>query len=143
GTLLVGQAIQTDFAGFEGTEEDRYADVVRVFPKPPKIFSSYRIPKSAKVSLIEGGRAFQAGAYIAACVMFGRALEAVCRDILQEKDGAAEKGERRPIMLAAGLRQLKDRKIIDDRYMIGASSCMHLEIWLRIQMTTSPYRERM
>ena len=81
-TLLVGLSYQTSFEDWEGAESDEWSEPVRVFPQPPKTFSSYRIPSNVTISLSEGGSALQANAHIAACVMFGRALEAVCRDIL-------------------------------------------------------------
>ena len=80
-SILVGETDQIGFEGYD-SDEDRWSDVVRIFPKPPKVFSSYRIPKVVKDSLIEADRSMQAGANIAACVMLGRALEALCRDIL-------------------------------------------------------------
>ena len=67
---------------------------VRIFPEPPRTFSSYRIPNTVTVSLSEGGVALQANAHIAACVMFGGALEAVCRDILfTDEEKRSEGGE--------------------------------------------------
>lgn len=41
---LVGRAEQTSFQGYQGDEEDRFSDIVRVYPQPPKGFTSYRIP---------------------------------------------------------------------------------------------------
>lgn len=116
-TLIVGRAEQTHFAGFEGEEENSWADVVRIYPHPPKVFSSYRIPRVVSDSLSEADKALQAGALLATCVMFGRALEAVCRDVLEprseEKEGAPPKTKH--IMLAAGIKQLRERQFIDDR----------------------------
>ena len=56
----------------------------------------------------------QAGANNAACVMLGRALEGLCRDVLN--DGAKSGGGRnkRP-MLGAGIKELREKKIIDER----------------------------
>jgi hypothetical protein len=123
-TPLVGRARQIEFKGFEGDEEDVWSDVVRVFPSPPKTFSSHRIPRTLSVSLREADRSLQAGANIAACVMLARALEALCRDHLEPKidiaaleqvdDGKAKK-PKRPIMLASGIRHLLEKKIIDER----------------------------
>ena len=73
GSLLVGQAQQIHFEGFN-SGEDEWTDVVRVFPKPAKSFSSYSIPKIALNSLKEADRSLQSNANTAACVMFGRAL---------------------------------------------------------------------
>jgi hypothetical protein len=127
GTLLAGESHQTGFTQYNA-EFDEWSDVVRLYPKPMKIFSSRRIPSSVTSSLNEGDRSFQAGAYSAACVMFGRALEAICRDLLQpsppsrrrsrgaESSISAETAApARRIMLAEGIRQLKEGKFIDER----------------------------
>jgi hypothetical protein len=114
-STLVGQSRQTAFAEYDSHIDD-WSDVIRVFPKPPKVFSSWRIPRPVTDSLLEADRSLQAGANIAACVMFGRALEALCRDILLEAvpEDSRPKAEKK-IMLGAGINQLKDKKIIDDR----------------------------
>jgi len=83
-----------------------------VHPKPPKTFSSHRIPRSVTNSLLEADRTLQAGANLATCVMFGRALEAVCRDILEEHAPGASK---KRMLLGAGIRALKEKNIIDQR----------------------------
>lgn len=123
GLLLVGRAEQIEFEGLAGTEHDTFSDVVRVYPKPPRHFTSYRIPETLNQSLLEADRSLQAGANIAACVMLGRALEALCRDALEPKQGeqgweaderTRQKGRRR-LMLSAGIRELREKKIIDDR----------------------------
>jgi Domain of unknown function (DUF4145) len=59
----------------------------------------------------------QAGANIAACVMLGRALEALCRDVLGYKDDATAENSspKRRLMLGAGIKELKEKKIIDER----------------------------
>jgi Domain of unknown function (DUF4145) len=118
GTSLVGRAEQTDFEGWEGSEHDRYGDYVRVYPKPPKTFSSNRIPRALTQSLLEAERSLQAGASIAACVMLGRSLEALCRDVLErdkDADGNNNEKPKRRVMLAAGIEQLREKKVIDDR----------------------------
>jgi hypothetical protein len=46
--------------------------------------------------------------------MFGRALEALCRDHLESRE-IDESKKTKPIMLGAGIKQLKVRNIIDDR----------------------------
>jgi hypothetical protein len=110
--LLVGRAEQIRFENYEGAEDDEWADIVRVYPKPVRRFSSYSIPKTALDSLDEADRSLQSNANTAACVMFGRALEAVCRDkLLTEEEVKAGK----KIMLAAGIKQLHENKIIDAR----------------------------
>src|SRR5438270_11171586 len=65
-TLLVGESQQIHFEGFD-SEDDEWSDVNRVYPKPTKTFSSYRIPKVALDSLGEADRALQANASVAAC----------------------------------------------------------------------------
>lgn len=117
--LLAGESTQISFEGYD-SDDDRWTDVVRVFPKPPKAFSSYRIPRVVKDSLLEADRSLQANANIAACVMFGRALEALCRDVLQEPAvSPTASGEptkpKKKLMLGEGINKLRDKKIIDDR----------------------------
>lgn len=119
--ILVGESDQVDFENIDAPE-DRWSDIVRVYPKPPKVFSSWHIPNVVSDSLTEADRSLQAGANIAACVMLGRALEALCRDILEEptpkKDDAPAATPTKPkkkIMLGEGLRRLRDTKVIDDR----------------------------
>lgn len=114
-SILVGQATQTAFAEYD-SHMDRWSDVTRVYPKPPKVFSSLRIPRTVIDSLMEADRSLQANANIAACVMFGRALEALCRDILLEDMPEAERARAaKKIMLGSGISQLRDKKIIDHR----------------------------
>ena len=117
-SLLVGVAHQTSFNGWEGDVEDAWSEPVQVYPKPPKTFSSYRIPSTVTISLSEGGSALQANAHIAACVMFGRALEAVCRDVLftpEEKKSIKDGESKKRLMLADGIKQLRDKNVIDAR----------------------------
>jgi hypothetical protein len=104
GEPLAGRAYQFGFEGYQGDKKDEWSDVVRIYPNPPKTFLSHRIPRSATESLSDADRSLQANANIAACAMFGRALEAVCRDVLVTK-----------VMLWAGVKMLKDQGIIDDR----------------------------
>lgn len=116
-SILVGESDQIDFAEFDASE-DRWSDVVRVFPQPSKSFSSWRIPRVVTDSLSEADRSLQAGANIAACVMLGRALEALCRDVLETNavgiDTPSAK-PRRKIMLGEGIKKLRDTKVIDER----------------------------
>jgi len=101
------------FKGWEGEDYDRWADVIRVHPKPPKTFSSYRIPRAVTESLAEADTTLQVGAHRASCVMFGRALEGVCRDVLETDSSAAL--IKKNMMLGAGLKLLKEKNIIDQR----------------------------
>lgn len=121
-SILVGESTQLDFEGYD-SDQDRWSDVVRVYPKPPKMFSSHRIPRLVTDSLSEADRSLQAGAHIAACVMLGRALEALCRDSLEpepkefplEPSHSPASASKRKLMLGTGIKQLRDKKIIDDR----------------------------
>lgn len=126
-TLLAGESHQTDFEKY-GAQFDEWSDVVRFYPKPIKTFSSHRIPNVVTDSLVEGVRSLQAGAHNAACVMFGRALEAVCRNLLQPSPPSkvrVRKSHRqtspepsapaKKIMLSQGIRELKDKNLIDQR----------------------------
>lgn len=115
----MGESRQTWFKGFD-SEYDRWSDYVRVYPKPPKTFTSFEIPNVVKDSIIEAERALQANANIAACVMLGRTLEGICRDVLQKIESASSGKKTRPkklkpIMLGKGLKELKAKGIIDDR----------------------------
>ncbi|MEA3188992.1 MAG: hypothetical protein QOD99_2822 [Chthoniobacter sp.] len=145
--LLAGEATQVGFEGYD-SDSDVWTDVVRVFPKPGRTFSSTRIPRVVRDSLLEADRSLQANANIAACVMLGRALEAVCRDLLEPIAPASPPQpapplpgppqppsatptpaspapataalptpppKKKKIMLAEGIRQLKDKKFIDER----------------------------
>lgn len=118
-SLLAGESHQVDFAGWD-SDEDRWSDIVRIHPKPPKTFLSYRIPRSVRDSIQDAEKSLQANANIAACAMLGRALEAVCRDLLEQHApptaaGATKPLPNRPLMLGEGIRQLKDKGVIDDR----------------------------
>lgn len=113
--ILVGESTQLRFENYD-SDTDEWSDIVRVYPSPPKAFSSYRIPKVLRASLLEAERAMQAGAHTAACVMLGRALEALCRDSLRSKEPQNDEAKsQRRFMLGAGLRKLRDLKVIDDR----------------------------
>jgi hypothetical protein len=119
---LVGESWQLEFEGFD-SDYDNWSDVARVFPDPPKTFASARIHRVVKDSLMEADRSLQANANIAACAMLGRALEALCRDVLTEDHDASpasiiskeKQGSKKPLMLAAGIKQLRDKNIIDAR----------------------------
>lgn len=120
-TILAGESEQLDFEDIDA-EYDRWSDFVRIYPRPPKVFSSYRIPRVVSDSLLEADRSMQAGANIASCVMLGRALEALCRDVLESKK--EDKGiaaastvhkKSKKIMLGEGIKRLRDEKIIDHR----------------------------
>jgi len=118
-SLLAGVSHRIAFKGYDA-EENYWSDFVRIYPKPPKTFSSYRIPRVVSDSIIEAERSLQANANIAACVMLGRALEAVCRDILEKpatssSDTESSTKKSKPIMLGQGIKKLKEKGIIDER----------------------------
>jgi hypothetical protein len=117
-TIIVGEEQQIRIEGYD-SHEDEWADAIRVFPEPPKTFTSNRIPKVVTESISEADRSLQANANTAACVMFGRALEAICRDLLEppKKTGSTEPvvTAKRKIMLGEGIRKLKDSGLIDQR----------------------------
>jgi len=132
--LLVGQcpSCQTILAGFaqrtftdndsdDSADSGYRAEWIRVYPKPTKAFSSLKIPRSVTNSLAQADKCLQADAPDAACVMFGRALEVVCRDQLlsaEEKSKEkqlAEGSRRKQILLADGIRQLRAKNIIEER----------------------------
>jgi len=112
--ILVGS---TEQIGFEGVTayEDQWGDVIRVYPLPAKTFYSARIPKVVRDSLSEAERSLQAGANIAACVMLGRALEALCRDVINVATPPDFMKAPKKIMLGAGIKKLKDMQVIDQR----------------------------
>jgi hypothetical protein len=107
--MIAGTSYQTRFEDYD-SEYDEWSDVVRVYPQPPKTFTSYRIPDTVKQSLLEGEKSIQ-GASMAACVMFGRALEAVSRDILLDPKDAKPKR----IILGEGIKELNAKNVIDQR----------------------------
>lgn len=119
---LVGESWQQTFKEYEA-EYDSWSAAVRVYPEPPRNFTSSRIPRVVKDSLSEADRSLQANANIAACAMLGRALEALCRDVLaddQSLEGSSKEAKekpniRKPLMLAAGIKQLREKNIIDAR----------------------------
>ena len=117
-TILVGEAQQIRIEGYD-SEYNEWAEAIRVYPEPPKTFTSKRIPKVVSESIAEAVKSLQVNANVAACVMFGRALEAVCCDLLEPrqtnsttKSTAAPK---RPVMLGEGIRKLKENGLIDQR----------------------------
>jgi len=117
-SLLAGESQQTGFEGVDSYENE-WSDIVRVYPKPPKAFNSHRIPNVVKDSLLEADRSMQANANIAACVMLGRALEALCHDILERDEtsnsATSSAQPKKKIMLGEGIKKLREKKIIDDR----------------------------
>lgn len=86
-----------DMAGDIGWERPK-----RLWPDPDQ-YVHPDIPAPAQRSLEEAKRCFANKAYMACAVMCGRAVEALCADILKSKN------------LAEGLRKLRSEKIIDEK----------------------------
>jgi hypothetical protein len=116
--ILVGESRQIAIRGYD-SEENEWGEPIRVYPEPPKTFTSERIPKVVSESIAEAVKSLQANANIAACVMFGRALEAICCDLLEpQKTGSPTESTgapKRHVMLGEGIRRLKDGGLIDQR----------------------------
>jgi hypothetical protein len=96
---------QTLVAGYYTYDIDdrKVADTPsRLWPVPPRTVSR-SIPELVRDSIAEANTCYRAGAFSACAVMCGRALEAVCKHF-------GSKG-----MLGQGLRELRDRQIIDGR----------------------------
>lgn len=102
GVLLAGETHELDIDC--ESRETPWSEIVRIYPVPPRDLQGYQIPEPVLVSIREADKCLQVGANIAACAMLGRALEAVCRDILGIE-----------VMLDKGVSQLKDKEIIDNR----------------------------
>ena len=119
-SILVGESQQIAIENYDSAY-DEWADPIRVYPDPPKTFRSTRIPKNVSDSISEGMKSLQASANVAACVMFGRALEAICRDLLEPKaetpPASPPAPPKRHIMLGEGLRKLKEKGLIDQRLL--------------------------
>jgi len=99
GIPLVGRSetIQVDFDEYIETRLER------VWPKPKRA-TAIQIPKSARDSLEEARRCFDAKAFNACVVMCSRALEAICKD---------HSIKMRSLM--TGLKALKEKGVIDGR----------------------------
>lgn len=113
-SLLAGESRQIGFKNYDA-DEDAWSDMIRVYPHPPKTFLSFRIPKAARDSIAEADKCLQANANTAACAMLGRALEAVCRNLLQAPSQSTPLIPPKPLMLFEGIKGLKDNGLIDDR----------------------------
>ena len=119
GALLAGHSRQIRFAA-DDEDDDVWSDVDRIYPKPSKTFSSFAIPKIVTNSLTQADKSLQADVPEGACVLFGRALEAVCYDKLlteEEKRALREGTSKKQIPLANGLKQLREKNIIEDRLL--------------------------
>lgn len=91
--------------------------VRRLWPEPDSSIAMI-VPEIVGVSLEEAQRCYRARAYSACAVMCGRALEGVCN-----------KYDTKNKMLAGGLRELLDKKVIDERlYKWGEELRKHRNI---------------
>lgn len=85
------------------SEKFEWSRPVRAYPQPKRLLGN-DIPPIVRHSVEEAERCMQAGAYLAATAMCGRALEAICRHY-GTKD----------TYLGTGLKELKDSGKIDAR----------------------------
>jgi hypothetical protein len=83
--------------------DSEWSSVKRLWPQP-EAHIDLNIPDIVRDSLEEARRCFKARAYSACAVMCGRSLEAICNEYSTKSK-----------ILAGGLKELLDRKIIDDR----------------------------
>ncbi len=101
-TALVGES---NNAGHGRVEE--WSELVRVYPKPGRAAALSAFPGVPKVvidSLTETEKCLQVGAHLAAAGMAGRAVEGICRHFSMKSS-----------YLGNGLKELKDKEIIDTR----------------------------
>jgi hypothetical protein len=93
---------RTNYRQVDYNEYD-YDKPTRLWPEPVDVLH-ISIPTLTRLSLEEAGKCFGAQAYSACAVMCGKAIEAIC----------AEHGTKSR-NLGAGLKELKDTQIIDQR----------------------------
>jgi hypothetical protein len=89
------------------TEQQKWSQPVRVYPKPGRAVSLYEssgVPKVVIDSLKEAEKCMQVAAYLAAAAMAGRAVEGICRHFSIKAN-----------YLSSGLKELRDRGLIDSR----------------------------
>jgi len=105
--LLAFQNWYREKRGWDGNHETVWSSPHRVWPSPELSFSS-SIPKAIQSSLREAQKCLVVRAYTASVAMTGRALEAIGRHF--HTKGKADK-----LMLAAGIEELRQNNIIDQR----------------------------
>ena len=86
-----------------GPEREEWITGERLWPKPA-ISNRLLLPGNIGDSLEEAEKCYKARAYSACAVMCGRSLEALCKNY-----------ETKSKTIAGGLREMRERKIIDDR----------------------------
>lgn len=96
---MVGRSdvIQTDYNDYN------YENVSRLWPLDRKILD-WSIPKTIRRPIEEAEKCYNAQAYAACAVMCVRSIEALCKEYKTKK-----------WQLASGLKELKDKGIIDGR----------------------------
>ena len=86
-----------------GPDQDEWVTGNRLWPKP-RISNMLLLPSNVGDSLEEAEKCYNAKAYSACAVMCGRSLEALCKFYTTKSK-----------TIAGGVRELRERKIIDDR----------------------------
>jgi len=100
-----------------GPEKHDWSNLNRLWPQQES-YISWEIPEIARNSLIEARRCYKAKAYSACTVMSGRTLEGVCKYHSTKANS-----------LVNGLKELKNKGIIDDRlYQWGEELRKHRNI---------------
>ena len=89
-----------------GPDDWDYGEPTRLWPGPRKYIHS-SIPEIVRVSLEEADICLKAGAFAACAVMCGRALEGICTHY-----------KTRSNTLARGLKELRDKGVIDDKLFL-------------------------
>jgi hypothetical protein len=105
--ILAFQSWEGEKRGWDGNHEIVWSSPQRVWPAPELSFST-AIPKAIQLSLLEAQKCLVVGAYTASVAMTGRALEAIGRHF-------HTKGNANKLMLAAGIEELRQNNIIDQR----------------------------
>lgn len=108
-------SVQTSIGGYD-SDEDEWSDPARVFPNPPRVLN-HRIPEFVRDSMSQAETCLRAGVHDPACVMIGRALEALCRDQLADSNDKDATGKPQKFMLGHALPELRKREIIDDKLL--------------------------
>lgn len=107
-SLVECKICQSPLLGFaelvQVSQDDwEWGNLERFWPSPDDQ-PDFEIPEIARVSLVEAQICFKAKAYSACAVMCGRAIEGVCKH-----------HNAKTRTLSAGLKDLKDKEIIDGR----------------------------
>jgi hypothetical protein len=86
-----------------GPSEHEWSDLNRLWPQQ-ETYIDWEIPEIVRNSLLEAKKCYKAKAYSACVVMSGKTLEGVCKHHKTKIQN-----------LASGLKELKDKGVIDDR----------------------------